>query len=383
MNILIVSQVIPQWYVDTIKHALGANWQCDIITGSKIKDPIIEAPSHDARSFISRFFCWIKFLVFMRIWVRNNKSRHYDLIFAISNPPINSYIGLLLKRIYNAPFLYMNWDLYPQVIEYGVRNFSGRIVSKVWHKWNNYSYPQIDRMLTIGQVVSESLNRDLKKKVHVSVLPISVDTDRIKPIAKDKNPFVIEYNLTDKFVVLYSGKMGMGHNIELILEASLLLCDYSDVKFVFIGEGPKFDVVKRHVLKYSSKNILLLPTQPEDIFPFSIACGDIGIVSQESEMAHLFMPSKTYSMLACGEAIIGIGSSHDDLKMLIEENKIGFSVVDNQASSIANDIKFLYDNRDLLNRMKETSRKLVESHYSIKVVENKYAELFKGLFYAK
>jgi glycosyltransferase involved in cell wall biosynthesis len=69
--------------------------------------------------------------------------------------------------------------------------------------------------------------------------------------------------------------------------------------------------------------------------------------------------------------------------MLIEENKIGFSVVDNQASSIANDIKFLYDNRDLLNRMKETSRKLVESHYSIKVVENKYAELFKGLFYAK
>ncbi len=379
-NVLIVSQVIPQWYVETLRNALGKDTCIDIITGSEVTDcNVIPSPPHDARNFRSRIVCWIRHYRFVKQWTKKNRHRHYDLIFAVSNPPINAAIGLKLKKLFNAPFVYMNWDLYPQVIEYGVRNVVGKTVSLLWHSWNKRNYQKIDRMLTIGNIMAETINSSIERKIKIDVLPVAVDTVRLHPIEKANNPFAVEHHLTDKFVVLYSGKMGVGHNIELILAASRLLEKHTDIYFVFIGNGPKYEVVKRFIAENNSKNILLLPLQAEDMFPYSMACGDIGIVSQEASMAHLFMPSKVYSMMACGEAIIGIGSEYDDLKCLIERANIGFNISRNDAKYLANCIFKLYDNLKLLNFFKVNARRTAELDYSISVMQSRYSTLFNSL----
>jgi glycosyltransferase involved in cell wall biosynthesis len=383
-NILIVSQVIPQWYVNTLKSALGEEAHIDIITGSKITGAnIIPSPLHDARSFKSRIVCWLKHFAFMRRWMRQNRHQHYDLIFAISNPPINSLIGLTLKRRFHAPFVYMNWDLYPQVIEYGVDGFVSKTLCKLWHKWNNRNYPKIDRMLTIGEVMATTINRALSSGISMEVFPIAVDTERLRPIAKKDNPFAIEYGLTDKFVILYSGKMGMGHNIEMILEASTLLSNTPDIRFVFIGNGPKYPIVQRYITEHHSENILLLPLQPEEVFPYSMACGDVGIVSQEAKMAQLFMPSKAYSMMACGEAIIGIGSDHDDLGAMIKKYKVGVNISSSDPRDLANRIEQLHGDSQLLENYKTNARATAGNHYSIEVLQQQYDQLFKALLYVK
>ena len=379
-NVLVVSQVIPQWYIDTLRNALGEETHIDVITGSDVTGVnVIPSPRHDARSFKSRLICWLRHYRFIKKWMNNNKHTHYDLIFAVSNPPINAAIGLKLKKQFNAPFVYMNWDLYPQVIEYGVRNIVGKTISRLWHEWNNQNYHKIDRMLTIGNVMAETINNNLERKIKIDVLPIAVDTNRLHPIEKSDNPFAVEHHLTDKFVVLYSGKMGVGHNIELILAASLLLKQYTDIKFVFIGSGPKYEVVKRFMAENNSSNILLLPLQSEEMFPYSMACGDIGIVSQEASMAQLFMPSKTYSMMACGEAIIGIGSEHDDLKSLIENGDIGYCITDKNPNKLSELVLSLYHNSSALQDFQNNARSVAVNNYSIDVIETKYRKLFKEL----
>lgn len=383
-KVLIVSQVIPQWYVDTLCNAFGKDVHIDIITGSKIVSAnVIPSPPHDARSFKSRIACWIKHLSFMRKWMRENRHKHYDLIFAISNPPINSYIGLALKKQYDAPFVYMNWDLYPQVIEYGIDNVISKSICRCWHKWNSCNYPKIDRMLTIGDIMGESMNEGLNRKIPIDVFPIAVDANRLRPINKKENPFAIQYGLTDKFVVLYSGKMGMGHNIEMILQASSILSGVSDIRFVFIGEGPKYQIIQEYMAEHHAGNILLLPLQSEDVFPYSMACGDIGIVSQEAKMAHLFMPSKAYSMMACGEAIIGIGSERDDLCSLIRKHEIGMSLNNSDAKDLVDTIKLLHDDTQILNKFKANARKAAENYYSIGVLQEQYIKLFNSLLYAE
>ncbi len=383
-KVLIVSQVIPQWYVDVLTHSLGECMEIDIITGSKINGKnVIASPPHNAQSFKSRIVCWIKHIVFVRKWMRKNRDRHYDLIFAISNPPVNSYIGLMLKRQYKAPFVYMNWDLYPQVIEFGIKSSIVRFLCNIWHKWNSRNYPKIDRMLTIGKIMAETMNKRVVPHIPITVLPISVDVNFLRPVCKENNPFSRKYGLADKFIILYSGKMGMGHNIEMILEASLLLSDVADIQFVFIGDGPKFVTVQRFISEHKSKNILLLPLQPNDIFPYSMACGDIGIVSQETNMAHLFMPSKTYSMMACGEAIIGICSGHDDLHSLITDYDIGISMAATKAKALASIIRQLHDNPNQLNRYKSNARKVAEQFYSIEIMQQSYSKLFNELLHGQ
>lgn len=378
-NVLVISQVIPQWYVDLLSQALGENVHIDIMTGSGVRGSVIQSPKHDARSFKSRLICWWKHYWFVKLWAYQNKEKKYDLIFAVSNPPINSYIGLSLKKRFNAPFVYMNWDLYPQVIEETIHNSIVKYICNVWNGWNSKNYPKINRILTIGSVMADSMQRPLNRSVEITVLPIAVDTDYLKPISKDANPFVKQYNLKDKFVVLYSGKMGIGHNIELILEAAVKLQSISQIQFVFIGEGPKYSVVERFIEENQCQNILLLPLQSNEVFPYSMACGDVGIVTQETKMAHLFMPSKTYSMMACGQAIIGLGTDKDDLYHLIQENEIGISITKQDSTILAEEIKHLFYKTSDLVKYQQNARIVAKEQFSLKIIKEKYRILFKEL----
>lgn len=378
-KVLVVSQVIPQWYVDLLTRALGEDIDIDIITGSQVRGNIIESPKHDSRSFKSRLICWVKHYRFVMSWAKRNRNTHYDLIFAVSNPPINSFIGLKLKKMFHAPFIYMNWDLYPQVIEESISNPIVQIVCKGWNWWNSRNYPKIDRMLTIGVVMAESMVKPLKTPIHVEVLPIAVDTDYLKPIPKTENPFCIENDLIDKFVVLYSGKMGLGHNIELILKAAEKLKENKDICFVFIGEGPKYSVVENFIKEHHSENIKLFPLQPGDVFPYSMACGDVGIVTQEAKMAHLFMPSKTYSMMACGQAILGIGTDHDDLYRLIQSNKLGICIINQNTDELTERIRELFNTTDRTDSYQHNARETAVNEFRLSVIQGKYRLLFDEL----
>ena len=378
-RVLLISQVIPQWYVDLLTQALGEDVQIDIMTGSHVRGNVIQSPEHDPRSFKSRLICWWKHLRFVNHWATEHKNEKYDLIFAVSNPPINSYIGLKLKKQFHAPFVYMNWDLYPQVIEQSISNLSVRLACKAWNWWNSRNYPKIDRMLTIGNVMAESVVRPLKTPIPVEVLPIAVDTEYLKPIPKEQNPFCIEHGFVDKFVVLYSGKMGIGHNIEQILEAAEKLRDNRDICFVFIGEGPKYSVVESFIAEHQSENIKLFPLQPDDIFPYSMACGDVGVVTQEAKMAQLFMPSKTYSMMACGQAIIGVCTEHDDLYRLLTDGCFGRAVTLGSAGELASQIEELYSNPAQLAKMKFAAREVAENVFCSKQIQDGYRRMFEPI----
>lgn len=376
MRVLIVSQVIPQWYVDVLTHALPEKTEIKIITGSDVKADVIPCPKHDPRSFVSRLKCWMKHLFFMHKWIRKNKKEQFDLVFAVSNPPVNSYVGLKLKKAFKCPFIYMNWDIYPQCIDYMIENPVVHMLCGMWHGWNNRNYKKIDKMLTIGHVVAQSINADLKNKIDIDVIPIGINEHKLKPIPKKENRFLLDNGMTDKFIVLYSGKMGYGHNLELALEAAKMLRDKQDILFVFIGEGQKFDLVKAEADKPESTNIRVFPFQPDDIFPMSMACGDVGIVAEEQKMAHLFMPSKTYSMMACGMPVIGICSQHDDLCNLLNESKAGCAIPDADAEKMKSYILDLYENPEKLAAQKALARKVAVESYALDSVTEQYRKLF-------
>lgn len=179
-NILIVSQVIPQWYVDLLTKSLGPDSQIDIITGSNVHGRIIKSPTFNSSSFKSRLISWYRFYRFVTKWAKHNTTR-YDLIFATSNPPINSAIGLKLKKMFHAPFVFMAWDLYPQVIRAAIHNPVASIVCSFWTNWNARNYPKIDRIITIGGIMASSIKADINKEIDVRVIPIGVNTEQMNP----------------------------------------------------------------------------------------------------------------------------------------------------------------------------------------------------------
>lgn len=373
-------QSINQHLVDTYIAALPEDTEAIVFTGTEIRvavpHSVVKTPPHSPRSLISRFMCWGAYANAVRKWYVKHKREKIDLIFAVSNPPINSFLGVWLKKKFHAKFVYMEWDIYPQIIEETMNSILVKCVCKIWHIANNRVFRKIDRMLTIGEKMKLTICEPLKTPVDVLVVPLYTDVDRMKPVSKEENFFRRKLGLLDKFVVIYSGKMGIGHNISLILDAAALLeKEYQDIVFLMIGFGPGYDLTDERI-KQGAKNIVLLRPQPDDVFPFSMASGDVGIVSEEDKFAHLFLPSKSFDMMACGLPIIGITTNDDDLHNLIDLNDVGICVTDKRAETLKNAILQYYENPMLLNKTSVRARKTVIDQYSRERIQKEYEGIF-------
>lgn len=380
---ILLMQSINQHLVDTYIWALPEGTEAVVFTGTEIKvnspHSVIKTPPHSPISLLSRFKCWMAYANSVHKWVVAHRNEKVDLIFAVSNPPINSFLGVWLKKKYHAKFVYMEWDIYPQVIEETIGVAPVKWLCRLWHMANNRIFGKIDKILTIGEKMKETISKPVKKPIDVTVVPLYTDVERMKPVPKEENKFREKMGLQDKFVIIYSGKMGIGHNIPLILDAAAMLeKEYPDIMFLMIGFGPGYELTDERV-KCGAKNIVLLRPQPDDIFPFSMASGDVGIVSEEEKFAHLFLPSKSFDMMACGLPIIGITTDDDDLHNLIESNCVGKCVTDKQAETLKNTILHYYVNREELQRTGQNARNTAINQFSRSSISMLYKQIFKSI----
>lgn len=377
MKVLLLIQAASMDDISILLKSFPTDTEFIMLTGSEIEFPqvkIIKTTSHDSSSLLGRLRCWCKYYLEVSEWVKKEgKLEHFDLIYGNSNPPINSILGVKLKKMLHTPYIYMNWDIYPQIIEESYSNIVVKAICKLWHRINNINYPKIERMLTIAPIMADSINKPLNKKIEIGVVPIACDVETLKPIPKINNTFVKEQGLFGKFIALYSGKLGYGHNISAILGAAELLRDYKDIVFLFIGKGPRCAEVKNYI-DSGGTNVKLLPLQPNNVFPYSMASGDIGLVSQEESLAHLFLPSKTFSMMACGMPVIGLCSEKDDLNHLITESGTGIPVIHADANKVADAVLQLYKDAELRRKMGEKARNLIKNEYSEEAVAKKYRD---------
>jgi glycosyltransferase involved in cell wall biosynthesis len=75
-------------------------------------------------------------------------------------------------------------------------------------------------------------------------LPNGADLDVFRPLPRE-NAVASRLSLGDRFVVMYSGLLGIKHGLETVLAAAALLRDRLDAAFVFVGDGPRRAALER------------------------------------------------------------------------------------------------------------------------------------------
>jgi len=384
-RLLIINQALNLSFLKIVEKLAYDFEDCILITGSYLDSVkgqlrIVHAPPHNPSSIVSRFKSWIQFTLFVLNWVRKNKLS-FDLVFVNTNPPIAPFLALFFKKIKDWPYILLVWDIYPDIVERSNRFKVFKPLFILWRWINGRVYKNASVVITLGEKMALTIRRQVPRlQFDIKIIPNYSDPMRIKPILKEENWFAKRYNLTDKFVVLYSGKMGLGHDIETILKAAKLLALYKDIIFLFIGQGPGYNLVQEFMKRENLQNILLLPLQPEEVFPFSIAVGDVGIVSIQKGMENLMMPSKLYDMMAAGLAIIGISEGENDLRDTIERYNVGINEPSGDAILLTKSIISLKSKADLLNYYKQNARKAIIINFNLNNICKIYRNIFISLF---
>lgn len=292
---------------------------------------------------------WRKLVSWMwacvQIWVLLvTRYRRYEVVF-VSIPPMAYLLSVVVPNRCSMVI----WDVYPDLFKITGMG-EAHPVYRVWGWLNRVAFRRAYRVFTIGermrglveQYVDASGDGDVKQYVDaggdmdgdmdvnggkraggvggvgggtggVLVTPIWSIFQEHERVPKAENPFVREHGLEGKFVVQYSGNIGLTHQVEVMIDLAERMRDREDILFQIIGRGPRKPVLERLVTDRNLPNCMFLPFQSDEMFPFSLSAADVGVVIVDREIAMGSVPSKSYNLMNFGIPSLYFASEESEL----------------------------------------------------------------------
>jgi glycosyltransferase involved in cell wall biosynthesis len=326
---------------------------------------LYEAPVYVRGSFPRRALSWLAYMFKAFFWMWRWPRATPVLLF--SNPPILCWLGWIMGILRRQKYAVMVHDIYPDIlINLGVISEKNPI-TRLWYLLNRKAYERAGVVMTLGEYMAANLEKQLDPAKtpagKVEVIYPWVDTDWIKPIPKEENWFAKKYDQVDKLTVMYSGNMGLGHDIETMLEAAKRLRDHPDIHFMFIGSGPKWSLVTEWVNDAALTNVTTLPLLDEKYLPYSLSTGDLSLVSIEKEISGLAVPSKAIYCMAAGTIQLVITSGESDLKRWVVDNEIGGLIEQGHSESLSAKIALYLNDDEALSTGKRSARTICEERF--------------------
>lgn len=259
----------------------------------------VERPAR--KKFISYVIACLKIY-----WLLLTKYRKHEVFF-VSIPPM----GYLLNLLVSNRFSMVVWDVYPDVFKItGMKETHW--LYKAWASLNKKSFKKAFRLFTIGNKMADLLEVYVSRKKLI-IQPIWSIFQANERVMKEQNPFIKEHNLQDKFIIQYSGNIGLTHKVEVVVEIAELLKDNPNIVFQIIGRGPRVPALQKMVEEKNLPNCMFLPFQSDEMFPFSLSAADLGIVILDELTSKGSVPSKSYNLMSYGIPSIYIAGEDSEL----------------------------------------------------------------------
>lgn len=305
-------------------------------------------------------------------------SRWPDVNVFLTQPPLFAAWGGVLRALHRQPYCMVGMDLYPWVaVEAGVLSRHG-ILRRAAETVALASLRGAQRVVVIGRCMAERVATFGVAEERINIIPNWADTSAIRPVPPSANRFREELGLGGRFVVMYSGNLGVSHYFDDLLEVAHRLRSIREIVFVFIGKGARLPEVRRGVMERGLGEVRFLGYQDYDRLSESLSLGDVHFITLRDGFEGLVVPSKTYGALAAGRPIIYQGSERGEIARMIEESRVGMVVEQGRVDDLESAVLRAYHQPSWREGAGERARRLAEERYSVGSGVRAYAEVLEA-----
>ncbi len=290
-------------------------------------------------------------------------ARPGDVVLTGTDPPLISVLAWLAARLTGAR--QVNWcqDLFPEVaaaagigLARGQLGRGLRVLRNASLKGAETNVALCDGMA--ARLIAEGVPHD-----RVTVIPNWADGAAVRPLPPAANPLRQAWGLAERFVIGYSGNLGIVHEVESVVELMTALRHEPGLVFLFVGAGGGYRRLRAAAAERRLENTAFQPYQPRHLLPQSLTVPDLHLVTLRPVFEGLVMPSKLYGALAAGRPIVFIGDPDGDTGRIVGSG-LGLVAAPGQTAPLAAGIKALRRDPARLARMGEAARRAYDATWN-------------------
>lgn len=289
-------------------------------------------------------------------------NEKFDIIFGYTPFMANYKLFSKLRKNYKAKLILFLWDIFPQNGR-DLGMFKNKILFKFLKFREKMMYKVFDKIICNceGQI-DYILKNKYKTKEKIILIRNSEVFETKEILDKELLKEELGYKKSN-IISIFGGNMGEPQELENIVNMISELNEYTNLKFIFLGDGTQVNNLKRMKEKNKIKNLEILDFVEREKYEKILGICDIGLISLNKNYTVPNFPAKVTGYIKEG---IPIFASLDSCSIkylgeFIKENKIG------QVAEAGN-----------IENMKENFLKLVENidKYEKKHFKNIYLENF-------
>jgi glycosyltransferase involved in cell wall biosynthesis len=353
-KILLINQSSGYLFNDIAKAFKDNKVETFLFTGNiGVNDKVLEGVNkiksfkYNKKNIITRLFSWVLFSLHLFFHLIFN--RDYDFILISSNPPIVFFIPLLVSKK-NTKINY--FDI---LLSSGLCTEKSTFY-KIFKKLNFSTFSKFQNIFTIGNGLKRQIGKYTTKSDLIQVVNLWVPSDL------ELSSFVKTYSyfpksvFGNKVLIVYSGNLGKTHNFEVLLETIYKLRDNNEINFIIAGDGEQKNKISSYIHKHSLLNVHLFPPLSYESYIELMAICDIAFISQESGFEDFSIPSKLFTNLVAGNAIIAQTKEHSDLDLLLKKYENGIVIYNNTVNDFAEQLLNIINSKDILHSFQKNSK---------------------------
>jgi colanic acid biosynthesis glycosyl transferase WcaI len=325
-------------------------------------------------SFLARVADYVTFIAGAKMQLLFGPAP--DVVISLSTPPFISLVGTIIGRIRGAKTVFWSMDVYPDVAyELGaVRR--GSLAGLVIGALARATHGLPDLCVALGDTMKRRLLANGAR--NVAVIHNWSDGDAIRPLPTTDNPLRRDWSWRDRFVLMYSGNLGLGHEFETAL-AGLRIADRGlriegrglerAPLLSFVGTGPRLTEVKARAVDLGLFNpqsaiVEFRPYVPRHQLAHSLTAPDVHLVTMRENMPGLIVPSKIYGILAAGRPTIYVGPAEGEIHDILTSGSCGIHVPIGDPDAFAAAVNRYRDDPALVAAHGANARRLFDERFT-------------------
>jgi colanic acid biosynthesis glycosyl transferase WcaI len=321
------------------------------------------APRIRRERMMGKFLGFAAFYI-QAAWAIGTSPLDSDVV-VMTTPPFLNWLGMLSKWIKRGRVIAWEMDVYPEIL------FSTGVIRE--HSWIGRALKWLtirvrartDMTIVLGPCMGRVLKRGGISSDRCFELHNWADGSQLYPVSTPGSG--------DALKILYSGNLGVAHDLPTVVKAIEDLTNESAVNFVFAGSG----VGMAQLRTIARKNVHFQPPCGIGQLNLVLNSADIGLVTQTYASLGCVVPSKFYGILAAGRGVLYVGPPNSTIAEVIRATECGWVVNLGDSEGMVRLIGELVSDRSKVQLAGARARKVFEQSFTREQGVARFWELMK------
>lgn len=318
--------------------------------------------------------------IFPSLAVLDAVKKERSCLIPTTNPFFLPHVLVAFGALHGRRLVPLVYDLYPDAWESNGMAAKTSFLGRIAVQANRMLFKNADAVVFIGARMARHAIERYGEPRRWTVIETGAECDEfMRADARLANrPWEMDDWLGNRVLISYSGNLGLVHDWETL--ALALKAAFTDPEFgqqaacLIAAFGPGAALLEKEWPDRRPNEVRFASPMEDDAWAEMLTRSSIAIITLAKKAAHTSIPSKTFSAMAAGNALLVIAPKASDLADIVLRHDCGIQVEPGDWTGVAEAIVRLVREPVLQQRLADNGRIAVREHYDMPALAKRWAE---------